>query len=184
MGNRGGCFHRADKTLMPTHWRTQQWIICVLDFKGRHREIMSPGRYTELFFLDEATALAAGHRPCFECQRVRATAFRDALIRSGALHDGGRAGDMDRLIAMDVQRRLRGEDEADIVSASDLPDGSMFEKHGRAFLKWKGKACAWSFEGYGPAEPLLDRVVRLTPTATLSALAAGYTPDVHRSLSS
>lgn len=81
MGNRGGCFHRDDKTLKPTHWASRQWIVCELEFKGRRRTLMSPGRYTELFFLDEATALAGGHRPCFECRRERATAFVDAVVR-------------------------------------------------------------------------------------------------------
>ncbi|MEO1188360.1 MAG: hypothetical protein AAFW60_04740, partial [Pseudomonadota bacterium] len=68
MGNRGGCFHTEDKRLKPTHWKTRQWIICVLDFKARRRTLMTEGKYTELFFLDEATALAAGHRPCYECR--------------------------------------------------------------------------------------------------------------------
>ena len=68
MGNRGGAFHTAEQDLGPRRWRTKAWICCVLEFKGRHRAVMQPNRYTELFFLDEATALAAGHRPCFECR--------------------------------------------------------------------------------------------------------------------
>ena len=68
MGNRGGCFHTEAKVLKPTHWKTRQWITCVLDFKNRQRELMGENTYTELFFLDEATALAAGHRPCYECR--------------------------------------------------------------------------------------------------------------------
>ena len=68
MGNRGGCLHRPDKTLGRRRWVTRQWICCELRFRGRHRVVMTPGQYTELFFLDEATALAAGHRPCFECR--------------------------------------------------------------------------------------------------------------------
>ena len=77
MGNRGGCFHLPDRTLGARRWATRQWIACVLEFKGRHRAaMMQPNRYTELFFLDEATALAAGHRPCFECRRRDAERFR------------------------------------------------------------------------------------------------------------
>ena len=72
MGNRGGAFHAADRTIGTRRWATRQWIACVLEFKDRHREVMQPNRYTELFFLDEATALAAGHRPCFECRRAEA----------------------------------------------------------------------------------------------------------------
>ena len=76
MGNRGGCFHLPDRTLGSRRWATRQWIACVLEFKGRHRQaMMQPNRYTELFFLDEATALAAGHRPCFECRRRDAERF-------------------------------------------------------------------------------------------------------------
>ena len=77
MGNRGGAFHLPDQTLGPRRWATTQWIACVLQFKGRHRQVMQPNRYTELFFLDEATALAAGHRPCFECRRADADRFAE-----------------------------------------------------------------------------------------------------------
>ena len=82
MGNRGGAFHLPDQTLGPRRWATRQWIACVLEFKGRHREVMRPNRYTELFFLDEATALAAGHRPCFECRRSDAERFAELLARA------------------------------------------------------------------------------------------------------
>ena len=78
MGNRGGAFHTPEQTLGPRRWRTKAWICCVLEFKGRHRAVMQPNRYTELFFLDEATALAAGHRPCFECRRRDALRFAEA----------------------------------------------------------------------------------------------------------
>ena len=72
MGNRGGVFHTLEQTLARKHWHSKQWICCVLDFKNRRRQLMQPRRYTELFFLDEATALSAGHRPCFECRRAAA----------------------------------------------------------------------------------------------------------------
>src|SRR4249919_3303351 len=76
MGNRGGAFHLPDRTIGHRRWASRQWIACVLEFKGRHRAVMmQPNRYTELFFLDEATALAAGHRPCFECRRRDAETF-------------------------------------------------------------------------------------------------------------
>ncbi|MEO1001299.1 MAG: hypothetical protein AAFW69_11970, partial [Pseudomonadota bacterium] len=77
LGNRGGRFHRDDRTLGRRRHASRAWIYCVLNFKGRRRAVMGPG-YTELFFLDEPTALAAGHRPCFECQRARAIAFAEA----------------------------------------------------------------------------------------------------------
>src|ERR1700679_1554807 len=74
MGNRGGRLHRDDQTLGRSRWKNKHWLICVCAFRGRHRDVW--GRYyTELFFLDEPTALAAGHRPCFECRRAAAKAF-------------------------------------------------------------------------------------------------------------
>src|SRR5271154_4927188 len=79
-GNRGGRFHTDARTLTARRWASRQWICCVLDFKNRRRNVW--GRfYTELFFLDEPTALAAGHRPCFECRRQDANVFREAWGR-------------------------------------------------------------------------------------------------------
>ena len=75
-GNRGGRFHTDAKTLSARRWASRQWICCMLDFKGRQRDVW--GRfYTELFFLDEPTVLAAGHRPCFECRRKDAEKFAE-----------------------------------------------------------------------------------------------------------
>ena len=77
MGNRGGVLHGPDRTLSARRWISRQWICCRLTFNGRRRTVMAPNRYTELFFLDEATALAAGHRPCFECRRAAAVHFAE-----------------------------------------------------------------------------------------------------------
>ncbi len=91
MGNRGGKFHTDDRKLTRRRWASRQWICCVLDFKGRQRDVW--GRfYTELFFLDEVTAFAAGHRPCFECRRKDAERFRRAVSAKGA-SARARAGD-------------------------------------------------------------------------------------------
>src|SRR5947199_10356022 len=76
-GNRGGRFHRDDRTLGARRWASRQWICCVLSFKGRRHSVWGPTSYTDLFFLDEVTALAAGHRPCFECLRADANASAD-----------------------------------------------------------------------------------------------------------
>ena len=98
MGNRGGCFHREDKTLKPRRWSSRQWICCVLSFKARRRRVFSPGLYTELFFLDEATALAAGHRPCFECRRADAVRFAATWAEAHALEASPRASDIDAVL--------------------------------------------------------------------------------------
>ena len=96
MGNRGGAFHLPDRTLGARRWATRQWIACVLEFKGRHRAaMMQPNRYTELFFLDEATALAAGHRPCFECRRRDAERFAALWAETRGWPAPARAPEMD-----------------------------------------------------------------------------------------
>jgi hypothetical protein len=97
MGNRGR-LHDAERRLTRSRWQLKAWIICLLEFKGRHRTVMSPNSYTELFFLDEATALAAGHRPCFECQRTAARRYVDAWLRGNpdaGLDAGARIGGID-----------------------------------------------------------------------------------------
>ncbi|MEO0388699.1 MAG: hypothetical protein AAF281_14445 [Pseudomonadota bacterium] len=171
MGNRGGRLHTDDRRLGRARWRSKHWLICRLAFKNRHRVVMGPG-YTELFFLDEATALAAGHRPCFECRR-------DDAIRFATLFPGAgrtRAGVMDRRLH---QERRRNRATAPLDS---LPDGAMIHRAGDAYLVWQGQAHLWHITGYGPATALDDGPVDvLTPAATLFVLAAGYSPLVHPS---
>lgn len=183
MGNRGGCFHTEDRTLRPTHWKTRQWITCVLSFKGRQRVPMSEGTYTELFFLDEVTALAAGHRPCYECRYPDAKRFREALVRAGAFRYRPKASDLSDAIAGEIQAVLRGKAEREHVEVSSLPDGAMFTTGATAFLKWQDAAHAWRFSGYGPATDLPTHGLRLTPHVTCQALSHGYVPSVHRSVS-
>ena len=181
MGNRGGCIHRPDQTLKARHWTSQRWIVCVLDFKGRKRPLMQPGLYTELFFLDEATALAGGHRPCYECRRADALAFRAALDSAGLVPAADRVGKIDALIAGEIQSVMKGECARETVTPATLPDGAFFALRGKAFLKWGNTARAWSFAGYGTPSPLPARALRLTPRATCAALAAGYRPALHPS---
>src|SRR5580693_6814741 len=169
-GNRGGRFHTDAKTLTARRWASRQWICCVLDFKGRQRDVW--GRfYTELFFLDEPTALAAGHRPCFECRRQAAKAFIAAFpgapshveAMDDALHNERVENRRKRL----WRTRLR-----------DLPDGAMIARDGRTYALHSGALLAWSFAGYGAPAPLNpDAVVDvLTPPSTVAALKRGYKP--------
>jgi hypothetical protein len=178
MGNRGGCFHRPDQTLLPRHWASRQWIICQLQFKGRTRKLMQPGLYTELFFFDEATALAAGHRPCFECRRDAARAFRDATGLPAPI----RVGDLDSRIAAEIQSVLKGETARETVSPASLPDGAFYAVGDAAFLKQGNTARLWSFSGYGAPAPLPASAQRLTPATTCAALANGYKPALHASV--
>lgn len=182
MGNRGGCFHREDQTLKDRHWTSRRWIICALSFKGRKRKLMQPGLYTELFFLDEATALAGGHRPCFECRRKEASAFKDGLIRLGHLGAADSVDKLDTFAAGEIQAVLNGFRPRETVAPDGLPDGAMYAAHGNAFLKQGDAARAWSFEGYGTREPLHASGERLTPLISCEALRAGYRPALHTSV--
>src|SRR5215831_9238681 len=93
IGNRGIIHDPATKTLLGRRWTTKAWLVCVLDYKGRHREVMGGRSWTELFFLDEAVALAAGHRPCFFCRRAAAEAFRTAWGKGKGREGAFGAGD-------------------------------------------------------------------------------------------
>lgn len=176
MGNRGGRLHRPDGTLGPARWKSQAWIACRLAFRGRHRAVMGPG-YTEIFFLDEATALAAGHRPCFECRRVDAVAFAVAWARATGASVPPRAAEMDRVLH---GQRL-GEWER--VTRRDLPTGSIVAVPGGFRLCGADGLLAWSFGGYTPAPdvPAGETVAVVTPAAVRGALAAGYRPLLHPS---
>lgn len=181
MGNRGGCFHRADKRLGNRRWASRQWICCVLSFKDRRREVMSRGLYTELFFLDEATALAAGHRPCFECRREEANAFRDAMAKGLNCSDKLLAREMDDLVH-DERVAAITTNERDLVDFGELPSGAMFAAEGAAFLVTDAGVRRWSFDGYGALDNSpAGAVMSLTPRLYLAALRAGYRPHLHPS---
>src|SRR4051812_42256843 len=120
-GNRGGRFHRDDRTLGKRRSASRQWICCVLRFKGRHRKVWGRG-YTELFFLDEVTALAAGHRPCFECRRADAKAFAQNWARAKSIPIP-HAPEMDIVLQSErLDGRVKRTHEMRIA---DLPDGAM-----------------------------------------------------------
>jgi hypothetical protein len=170
MGNRGGRLHRDDQTLGRSRWKNQHWLICVCEFKGRRRDVW--GRYyTELFFLDEPTALAAGHRPCFECRRAAAKAFIAAF--PGA---PGGVKAMDE--ALHRERAGSGGKRLWRARLGDLPDGAMIAREGRAYAVREGTLRPWSFAGYGASAPLEPDALAetLTPPSTVAALRAGYRP--------
>ncbi|MEM9429599.1 MAG: hypothetical protein AAGA32_08885 [Pseudomonadota bacterium] len=172
MGNRGGRIHTDAKTLGRARWRSKAWIICLLSFKDRRREVMASG-YTELFFLDEATALAAGHRPCFECRRTDAIAF--ATLFPGP----GRS----RAAAMDQRLHSERLSPPERVPMDTLPDGALFEWMNAAWLRHQGRIFRWQSSRYTDSHPIaVDLVSALTPPATRSVLASGYRPKLHPSI--
>jgi hypothetical protein len=143
---------------------------------------MQPGLYTELFFLDEATALAGGHRPCFECRRAEANAFKAGLVQLGHLRANDTIDKLDAAAAGEIQTVLSGARPRETVPPSSLPDGAMYATGGAAYLKQDGAARAWSFNGYGARQPLHSAGERLTPHITCEALRAGYRPILHPSV--
>jgi hypothetical protein len=181
LGNRGGRFHRDDRTLSRRRWTSRAWICCRLAFKGRHRRVWG-NSYTELFFLDEPTALAAGHRPCFECRRVDAVAFAAAWARGRKLSVSPRAGEMD--LVLQAQRLDGREKRRHRATLDALPDGAMIVLDNEAPLAVRGDALLpWSFAGYGTPRPRPRgvEVELLTPPAIVDVLSAGYRPQWHPS---
>jgi hypothetical protein len=182
-GNRGGRFHRDDRTLGLRRWVSRCWICCRLEFKGRHRNVWGKG-YTELFFLDEPTALAAGHRPCFECRRADAKAFADAFGRGQGKGAAPRAPEMDRVLHAErlddrAKRRHR-------LPIGDLPDGAFLafaDVPGKAFAVSGAHLLRWTPAGYTERLPRPRGIAGdvLTPPAILAALASGYRPCWHPS---
>ncbi|MER8972863.1 MULTISPECIES: hypothetical protein [unclassified Mesorhizobium] len=190
MGNRGIIHDPETRTLLKKRWALQGWIICVCEFGNVRREPMGRNRaggkagWTELFFLDEVTALAAGHRPCFFCRRERA---RDFVRRFGDAFGIAepRAPQLDkrlhkeRLASGGRATRLKPE------ALADLPDSTMISSGNRAYALFDGAALPWSFGGYG--EPVAfggftDGPIRLlTPATTVSVLQKGYEPVWHPS---
>jgi hypothetical protein len=180
MGNRGGALHTPKRTLAARRWRTKAWICCLLQFKGRHRTVMSPNRYTELFFLDEATALAAGHRPCFECRRRDALVFAEAWRTAQRLARAPAAPEMDAVLHPERVDRA-GRKVTYRHRAGALPDGAFVRWVGQPHLVLAGRFLAWTPDGYRDSRALApDQLVDvLTPRCVVAVLSSGYAVRVH-----
>jgi hypothetical protein len=184
MGNRG-CLHDDRKNLVRQTCSERRWIICLTSFKSRKRELMTPGNYTELFFLDEATALAAGHRPCSECRRQDYDRFKAAWITGNpdlGFDSKTKIAELDRQLHAD-RLNLDKTQRTFTADPASLPDGVFlaFPDGENAYLWWKGKLLRWTPAGYlawlttsAPAEAVV-----LTPRSTVAAIRAGYSPVLH-----
>jgi hypothetical protein len=180
MGNRG-CLHHPDRRLSNLRWRSKLWIICTLTWNDVRRDPMPPGRWTALFFLDEPTALAAGHRPCAYCRRADYLSYAHAWQAAYGLPDRPRAVEMDaRLHAERVALRPRRQ-RTWPARAGTLPDATMVRRRGSVGLLRGGTHRPWTFTGYGPATPVpLDEQVEvLTPPSSVAALKHGFSPLIH-----
>lgn len=181
MGNRG-CLHGHGRSLGVSRWRSRLWICCVLDFRGVQRDPMPPGRWTALFFTDEATALAAGHRPCAYCRRPDYVDFVDAWRTARRLDRRPRAVEMDAVLHGErVDRRRRKMTYR--ARWRELPDGTMVRVDGVVGLVIGDRLLPWSFPGYGRPQPApRSGVVEvLTPPSIVAAISAGYRPLIHPS---
>ena len=178
-GNRGIIHDPATKTLT-RRWANQAWLTCVCEFRGRRRTVMGGRSWTELFFLDEATAFAAGHRPCFFCRREDALRFRAAW-------DAGNG--TTQVLARDIDAVLHRERLAGGKKRwhplptrwEQLPDGAMVQAGAESYLVVQGRALAWSPAGYREARSEIREAMLLTPPSTLRAFMAGYRPVLHPS---
>jgi hypothetical protein len=202
LGNRGGRIHDAHKKLTARRWSSKQWICCKLDFNNRHRKVWGDS-YTELFFLDEVTAFAAGHRPCFECRRKEAEHFArlfanatnhsvrpresgDPALDSRLRGNERRVGQRASAVAMDKvlhAERLDGKAKRlHRLDVGTLPDGATIVLSGEPFAVRGNHVLPWTPAGYGKRRPRPRGMVDvLTPPATLAVLARGYVPLWHAS---
>jgi hypothetical protein len=182
-GNRGIIHDPATKTLLKKRWSSPAWITCVCEFRGWRRKVMGGRSWTELFFLDEATAFAAGHRPCFFCRRDDANRFRAAWEEGNGV-SGVLAREIDAVLHDERLERGRKRLHLLPMPVEQLPDGAMVQQGEQSFLIVQGRALRWSMAGYQKAEAALDDAMLLTPPSTLLALGAGYRPVLHPSASS
>ena len=179
-GNRGIIHDPGTKTLT-RRWASQAWLTCVCEFRGRRRKVMAGRSWTELFFLDEATALSAGHRPCFFCRRHDANRFRRAWEEGNGVA---------RVLLRDIDAVLHRERLAGghkrlhappMLPLEQLPDGAMVALNGESYLIAQGRALLWSPAGYREAQRPIEDAMLLTPPSTLRALSAGYRAVLHPS---
>jgi hypothetical protein len=200
LGNRGGKFHRDDKTLSKRRWASRTWIACELHYKNWHHEPMGQG-YTSLFFLDEVTALSTGHRPCFLCRRAQAKRFvelsgmgtqeLDRLLHGERVtgYDEGTSSVASRQL---LQRRCEdsysllwreGARAAGVGREVPLPDGAMVEVEGTPHAIKAPHLLRWSFAGYTATIPTTSvrHANLLTPPTIVGILAKGYQPRWHLS---
>jgi len=180
MGNRGR-IHNEHQQIV-SRYKLAAWLICKLKFKGRKREIMAPNSYTELFFLDEATAFAAGHRPCFECRRENFNRFKKLWIQGNRQYnfsDKTSIREIDKVlhnerINKDGTKKMYQED------LNNLPDGTFVSFEESAFLLFKKNLYLWTPYGYekGSSSVTKGKVNVLTPLSIVNTFRAGYVPQI------
>jgi hypothetical protein len=179
-GNRGIIHDPATKTLLKKRWSTPAWLTCLCEFRGWRRQVMGGRSWTELFFLDEATAFAAGHRPCFFCRRADANRFRAAWEQGNGVVNL-LAREMDAVLHRERLDRGKKRLHPLPMPLNELPDGAMVHAGDDSYLIVQGRGQRWSPAGYRGEESAIENAMLLTPPSTLRALGAGYQPVLHPS---
>lgn len=183
LGNRGILHNDLKEIVAP--WRHKSWVTCELAYKDRKRTIFSSGSYSELFFLDEATALSAGHRPCAECRRARYVEFKDQWIKANADPSDIKVPVSTIDKQLHSERAVRGGKKLTYSGEfKSLPSGAFIERDGIACLYWQGRLLKWSPSGYVEdySLPHQDELVTiLTPQSIVWMFQNGFTPQVHES---
>lgn len=186
MGNRGRL--HDERGIIRRPWKVKRWLVCMLHFRGRQRTIMAPNRYTELFFLDEATALAAGHRPCAECRHDRFIAFCDGWKAAHPEIPRNRRPTADEIDDQLHEERLAVDRLKEPCDAhlNEVPDGVFVTSPAwgeHAYLVLDARLLKWSPGGYTEIRdrPSGAQVSVLTPKSTVETIGAGYTPEIHPS---
>lgn len=176
MGNKGGRIHDPEtQTLLNRKWASKRWIICVTEFKERQRQVMGHG-YTELFFMDETSALAAGHRPCFECRRAAANQFAEIWQECLGVISGSVADGIDKTLHQQRTSPLSNLYDHEL---KNLPDGTMVRSGKDCFALKNGQFHEWSGTGYKKKKTVLKNAELLTPRSILAVLENGYQPVWH-----
>jgi hypothetical protein len=176
MGNRG-VLHDAQRQIV-RDWQVRRWIACRLDFRGRRREVMPPGRYTALFFLDEATAFAAGHRPCAECRHADYQRFRRAWPMQA---EATTIDDIDRQLHIE-RRSGPWRPRTHLAELAELPSGAFVARDGAAWLVLDDALLRWSPAGSTERAPRTPGQAQLlTPPSIVELFRHGYTPAIHPS---
>jgi hypothetical protein len=180
MGNRGQLHDEHQQILRP--FKLKAWLTCMLEYKGRYRKVMSPNRYTELFFLDEVTAFAAGHRPCFECRRKDYDRFKAYWVSGNRKHGFDLNTSINNIDKILHKERIssKGEKVTYKEKIKSLPEGTFVQIGDQPYLLAKARLHPWTVFGYEAPVPLpeAETVTVLTPRSIVNAFTAGYIPQM------
>ncbi len=181
MGNRG-VIHNENKEIID-EFKHKAWIICTLEFKGRKRTVMTPNRWTELFFLDEATACAAGHRPCFECRKDDAKRFKSYWIQGNPTHDFDMKTSIKEIDEVIHSERIDSYKKKVTHQrlSSEISDGTFVMINDDPYLFNNGRLHRWTPFGYENSTAMpkgTSTLTVLTPSSIVNAFRAGYVPQM------